>query len=104
MTGPARLPSWAERWPTGRRDEQQQIVWRIDSDTTGFSKMVSDWRAGFRLAGAPQAETTTVTAFSSFAPAKPLVRLAMPLIRRRFHHSQRAILAPLKRHVESQHR
>jgi len=87
-----------------QRDEQQQIAWRIDSDTTGFSKMVSDWRAGFRLAGAPQAEATTVTAFSSFAPAKPLVRLAMPLIRRRFHHTQRAILAALKRHVESQHR
>jgi uncharacterized protein YndB with AHSA1/START domain len=84
-----------------RRDEGEQIVWRIDGDTTGFSKMVADWQSGFRLAGRPDGETTTVTAFSSFAPAKPLVRLLLPLVRRRFHRAQQTILAGLKRDVES---
>lgn len=83
------------------RDEGREILWAIDRDTTGFSKMVSDWRAGFRLAVSADGETTTVCAISSFTP-KPVVRPLLPLIRRRFHQTQAAILAALKRHVESQ--
>ena len=85
----------------GSVHEGREILWAIDRDTTGFSKMVSDWRAGFRLAVSADGETTTVCAISSFTP-KPVVRPLLPLIRRRFHQTQAAILAALKRHVESQ--
>jgi uncharacterized protein YndB with AHSA1/START domain len=86
-----------------RCDEGHEIVWQVDNDTTGFSRMVSEWRAGFRLTAGPRSETTTVTAISSFRPANLLIRLTLPLVRRRFHRVQRAILAALKRHVESPH-
>ena len=74
------------------------LGWRIEEDSTGFSRMVSDWRAGFRLE--PQERGTLVTARSTFAPRNPLVRLITPLVRRKFHRTQQAILDGLKRSVE----
>jgi len=79
-------------------DEASKIMWTIEEDSTGFSRMVTDWRAGFSLQ--PQGpEATRVRAESMFTP-KPLTRLMMPVIRRKFHQAQRAILDGLRQHVE----
>jgi uncharacterized protein YndB with AHSA1/START domain len=80
-------------------DAPRAITWAIDHDTTGFSRMVTDWQAGFSLLS--QNDGTLVTARSVFRPRNLAVRAMMPLIRRRFHSTQRAILASLKRYVES---
>jgi hypothetical protein len=92
---------------TGRTEErcvtcqrEQTILWMIEKDTTGFSRMVSDWRAGFRLESkSPSA--TIVTAESTFRPERVSVRLMTPLIVRKFHRTQRAILAGLKQYCEN---
>jgi uncharacterized protein YndB with AHSA1/START domain len=78
---------------------EQRIIWRIDDDSSGFSRMVSDWTAGFSLT--PTDGGTLVTAESAFRPRNPFVRLMMPIVRRRFHHAQKAILAGLKEFTES---
>jgi hypothetical protein len=81
------------------RDEARSIMWTVEQDSTGFSRMVSDWSAGFRLE--PQGPgTTRVTAQSLFRPKRFFVRLMMPAIRRKFHQTQRAILDGLRQHVE----
>jgi uncharacterized protein YndB with AHSA1/START domain len=80
-------------------DAPRAITWAIDHDTTGFSRMVTDWQAGFTLL--PQDDGTVVTARSVFRPRNLAVRAMTPLIRRRFHSTQRAILASLKRYVDS---
>lgn len=80
-------------------EETRAIRWKIEQDSTGFSRMVSDWRAGFRLERHDGA--TLVTAHSAYLPRTYAVRLMGPLIRRRFHHAQRAILAGLKSAVEA---
>lgn len=80
-------------------DAPRAITWGVDHDTTGFSRMVTDWQAGFRLVS--QDDGTVVTACSVFRPRNLAVRAVTPLIRRRFHSAQRAILAGLKRYVES---
>lgn len=79
-------------------ESQRHIEWVIDEDTTGFSGMVSAWRAGFWLE--PNGSSTLVTARSAFEPRNVLIRAMLPLIRRRFHETQRAILAGLQRSVE----
>jgi hypothetical protein len=61
--------------------------------------MVSGWQAGFALT--PSGETTVVTAESTFRPRKVIVRAMLPMIRRKFHQTQRAILGGLKNSVES---
>jgi uncharacterized protein YndB with AHSA1/START domain len=71
----------------------RRILWAIEHDTTGFSRMVRDWQAGFRLE--PRDGRTLVVAVSSFTPRNPLVRLLAPVIRRRFHRAQTGILAGL---------
>lgn len=71
----------------------RRLIWRIDEDTSGFSRMVSDWTAGFSVA--PHKGGTLVHAESTFRPRNLLVRLIMPLIRRKFHQTQRAILQGL---------
>jgi uncharacterized protein YndB with AHSA1/START domain len=76
------------------RDENARIVWAIEEDSTGFGRMVSDWRSGFSLAERDGA--TLVTAESTFRPGNLLVRALLPLIRRRFHRAQRAILRGLQ--------
>jgi uncharacterized protein YndB with AHSA1/START domain len=73
--------------------EGRRIVWRIDHDTTGFSRMVSDWRAGFSLE--PVHAGTRVVAESAFRVKSPLLRLMHPIVRRKFHQTQQAILAGL---------
>jgi uncharacterized protein YndB with AHSA1/START domain len=80
------------------REERARIAWAIEEDTTGFAKMASDWRAGFSLAERDGA--TIVTAESSFRPNNMLVRAMLPLIRRRFHQTQQAILGALREAVE----
>jgi hypothetical protein len=80
-------------------DDRRRIVWAIEEDSSGFSKMVSGWRAGFTLT--PNGETTLVDAESVFRPKNVIVRAMVPIIRRRFHRAQRAILAGLKDALES---
>ena len=73
-------------------------MWAVEHDSTGFSRMVTDWRTGFSLQ--PQGPgATRVRAESQFRPRLP-ARLMAPAIRRKFHQTQRAILDGLKQHVE----
>jgi uncharacterized protein YndB with AHSA1/START domain len=79
-------------------DEASTITWTVEQDGSGFSRMVTDWRTGFSLQ--PQGPgATRVKAESLFRP-KPLTWLMMPVIRRKFHQTQQAILDGLKQHVE----
>lgn len=80
-------------------DEGRKIIWAIEKDSSGFSRMVSDWSAGFSLESRGP-DTTLVIAQSVFSPKKLFVRLVMPLIRRKFHQTQQAILNGLKHHME----
>ncbi|MCX5559553.1 SRPBCC family protein [Streptomyces sp. NBC_00038] len=79
-------------------DEQWRITWAIDNDTSGFSRRVSDWRAGFNLEH--REGGTLVTAHSTFRPNNVLVWLMSPWIGFRFHHTQRTILKRLQNFVE----
>jgi len=79
------------------RDEGARITWAIEEDSTGFGKMVSDWRSGFSLSQRDGA--TIVSAQSTFAPSNVLVRAMLPLIRRKFHQTQQAILRGLQEAV-----
>ena len=75
------------------------IMWTVEQDSSGFLRMVSDWRTGFSLE--PQGSATTrVTAQSLFTPKRFPARLMMPVIRRKFHQTQRTILDRLKQHTE----
>jgi hypothetical protein len=75
-------------------EQERTINWAIEEDSTGFSRMVSDWRAGFSLE--PTGAGTRVEAESVFRPRGVLIRIVGPIVRRKFHHAQRAILAGLK--------
>jgi uncharacterized protein YndB with AHSA1/START domain len=77
-------------------EEGQRIAWRIEDDTTGFLRLVSDWTAGFRLEPRDSGGTL-VTAESAFRPKNVVARLLTPIVRRKFHQAQQAILAGLKR-------
>jgi uncharacterized protein YndB with AHSA1/START domain len=81
------------------RAERERIAWAIEEDSTGFARMVSSWRSGFGLAERDGA--TVVTAHSTFRPNNLLVRAMLPVIRRKFHQTQRAILRGLRDAVES---
>jgi hypothetical protein len=81
------------------RAESARIVWAIEEDSTGFARMVSDWRSGFRLAARDGA--TIVTAHSTFRPHNVLVRAMLPMVRRKFHRTQQAILRGLQDAVEA---
>jgi len=76
------------------REVGRRIAWAIEEDSTGFGRMVSDWRAGFRLE--PAGPGTRVVAESRFRPDGMLVRLTIPIVRRKFHQTQKAILAGLR--------
>jgi uncharacterized protein YndB with AHSA1/START domain len=78
----------------------RKILWTIEQDTSGFSRMVSDWSAGFSLEPKGSDETRVV-AQSVFTPSKLIARLMLPIIRRKFHQTQRSILGGLKQYVES---
>jgi uncharacterized protein YndB with AHSA1/START domain len=80
-------------------DERRKIAWVIEEDSTGFGRMVSDWRAGFALEG--RDGVTLVKAQSAFQPRNVLVRMTSPIVRRKFHQTQRAILSGLKRSIET---
>jgi uncharacterized protein YndB with AHSA1/START domain len=79
------------------REERARIAWEIDEDSTGFARMVIGWRSGFSLAERDGA--TIVTAQSTFRPGNLLVRAMLPLIRRKFHQTQQAILRGLQEAV-----
>jgi uncharacterized protein YndB with AHSA1/START domain len=79
-------------------ESRWRITWAVEEDSTGFSRMASDWRAGFTLSELDGA--TIVTAQSSFRPRNLLVRAMLPMIRRKFHHAQQAILDGLKESLE----
>ena len=80
-------------------DEASRISWAIEEDSSGFGRMVSGWRAGFALRQGEGA--TVVRAESTFQPNNLLVRAMMPIVRRKFHQAQRAILAGLKESLEA---
>jgi hypothetical protein len=79
----------------------QRIIWAIDHDSTGFGRMVRDWRAGFSLQ--PAGEGTLVMAESVFVPRSVLVRAMVPVISRKFHQAQQAILLGLADSCERAH-
>jgi hypothetical protein len=79
--------------------EESTIMWTMEQDSSGFSRMVADWQTGFSLA--PEGPgATRVRAISQFRPRGPVVRVMMPAIRRKFHQTQTAILNGLKQHAE----
>ena len=80
------------------REEGARIAWAIEEDSTGFGRMVTGWRSGFSLAVRDGA--TIVTAQSTFRPGNVLVRAMLPVIRRKFHQTQQAILRGLRDAVE----
>ena len=79
------------------REDGARIAWAIEEDSTGFGRMVSGWRSGFSLA---ELDATIVTAHSTFRPNNLLVRAMLPVIRRKFHKTQQAILRGLQDAVE----
>jgi hypothetical protein len=79
------------------RAEGARIAWVIEEDSTGFGRMVTGWRSGFTLAERDGA--TIVIAESTFRPNNLLVRLMLPVIRRKFHQTQQAILRGLEEAV-----
>jgi uncharacterized protein YndB with AHSA1/START domain len=80
------------------REEGSRIAWAIEADSSGFGHMAIGWRSGFSLAERDGA--TLVTAHSTFRPRNLLVRAMLPVIRRKFHQTQRAILRGLQDAVE----
>jgi uncharacterized protein YndB with AHSA1/START domain len=80
------------------REEGARVAWAIEEDSTGFGRMVSDWRSGFSVFERDGA--TIVTAASTFRPNNMLVRAMLPPIRRKFHRAQQAILRGLQQAVE----
>ena len=80
-------------------DEASTIMWTMEHDSSGFSRMAADWQTGFRLT-AQDPGATRVQAVSQFRPKGPVVRMMMPAIRREFHQTQRAILDGLRQHAE----
>jgi uncharacterized protein YndB with AHSA1/START domain len=81
------------------RDDRRRIIWAVEEDSSGFGRVACGWRAGFTLV--PTGEATVVTAESTFRPRGLIVRTMLPLIRRKFHQTQRVILHGLKDSVES---
>lgn len=71
----------------------RRITWAIEEDSTGFGRMVSGWCAGFSLQERDGA--TAVSAESRFRPRNIAVRAMPPLIRVKFHKTQREILRGL---------
>ena len=92
-------PSISEERCTAFEDGRS-ITWSVEKDTSGFSRATNAWQHGFTLT-ADGTERTRVSAQSSFRPSRPLIRVMNPIIRRRFHQTQRAVLAALKQYVES---
>jgi uncharacterized protein YndB with AHSA1/START domain len=80
-------------------DEGQTIMWIIEQDSSGFSRMASDWSAGFSLESHEDGRTRVI-ARSRFTPRTFLARLMLPMIRSKFHRTQQTILAGLKQFVE----
>jgi hypothetical protein len=76
-----------------------RIGWSVEEDSTGFGRMVLNWCAGFSLT--PCDGKTLVSAESSFEPNNMLVRAMLPMIRRKFHQTKRAILAALQESLET---
>jgi uncharacterized protein YndB with AHSA1/START domain len=79
--------------------DRERITWLIEADTSGFLRLVSDWSAGFHLE--ERDGGVVVRARSAFRPKNAAVRLLLPLVRRKFHQAQDAILAALKRFAEA---
>jgi hypothetical protein len=79
---------------------EEAIVWAIEEDSSGFGRLVSNWRSGFRLEQRDGA--TVVTAESVFRPRNLGIRLMTPIIRAKFHKTQEKILSTLKTSIEAQ--
>jgi uncharacterized protein YndB with AHSA1/START domain len=79
-------------------ERERRIAWQIEEDSTGFLRLVTDWTAGFHLES-QGSDWTQVVAESTFSPRTFVVRPMLPLVRRRFHATQRAILVALEHAV-----
>jgi uncharacterized protein YndB with AHSA1/START domain len=79
--------------------DEERIAWAIEEDSSGFGRMVSNWRSGFRLESRDRA--TLVTAESVFQPRSLGLRLMAPIVRGKFHKTQRQILGSLKASIEA---
>ena len=75
-----------------------RIAWLIEEDSTGFGRMVSNWRAGLSLT---ERGAATIAAADTFRPSNLLVRAMRTIIRRKFHRTQQPILAALKESLET---
>jgi uncharacterized protein YndB with AHSA1/START domain len=80
-------------------EEGRKILWVIEKDSSGFSRMVMDWTAAFVLES-QGARSTVVTSQSTFKPRNVFVRLMMGIITRKFHQTQQLILGRLKQFAE----
>ena len=80
-------------------EDESTIMWSVQQDTSGFSRMVADWQTGVTLTRQGP-DAARVRAVSRLGPRGPLVRMMMPAISRKFHQTQRAILDGLRQHVE----
>jgi hypothetical protein len=80
-------------------EAERRLAWTIEEDSSGFLRFATDWTAGFELQPIG-AERTRVSAVSVFRPRSVLVRPMLPMVRRKFHATQLAILAGLKDAVE----
>jgi len=80
-------------------DEPHRIIWSIEQDSSGFSRMMSEWKAGFTIAE-ENPGATRVIAESLFEPKGWVVRVMRPVIRHKFHQAQQTILRGLQEHVE----
>lgn len=80
-------------------DKGRTIMWTIEQDSSGFSRMASDWSSGFTVEPHGN-EGTRVVARSLFTPRTLLARLMLPMIRSKFHRTQQSILGGLNHYVE----
>jgi len=82
-------------------EERRKIMRLIEKDSSGFSNMVSDWKAGFTLEFLGPG-TTVVTAVSTFRLKATPDRANEQQNQQMFHKTHQAILSGLKKYAEDQ--
>jgi Polyketide cyclase / dehydrase and lipid transport len=80
-------------------EAERRIAWKVEEDSTGFLRLVSDCTVGFDLRPDGSGETL-VAAESALRPRSLLVWPLMPMVRRKFHDTQRKLLTALKEAAE----
>jgi len=80
-------------------EERRKIMWLMGKDSSGFSNMVSDRKAGFTLEFLALA-TTVVTAVSTFRLKAAPDRAHEQKNQQVFHRTHQAILSGLKKYAQ----